>query len=209
MIQAAVFPIPECVCFPGDTIPLHVFEPRYRNMIKHCIEHDLPLAVCHTEKLIRDSKPNQPTEEALNSNQATYKPCDIFSAGRCELVDTLSDGRLMINVHMQYRLRMVNEQQSLPFVIANCEPYEDQPLPEEERLSAQQYQEKVVKRLSAIVHQSDADHTMDEDYWLSLPFDTFSFEIFQLVQFPADSAQMFLEMTSPRERLEHLLAAMA
>lgn len=35
--ELPVFPLPRIVFFPGSTLPLHLFEPRYRAMIEHCI----------------------------------------------------------------------------------------------------------------------------------------------------------------------------
>ena len=32
-----VFPLPRVVFFPGSVLPLHLFEPRYRAMIEHCM----------------------------------------------------------------------------------------------------------------------------------------------------------------------------
>jgi len=34
-----VFPLPRTVFFPGTKLPLHLFEPRYRAMIRDCLEH--------------------------------------------------------------------------------------------------------------------------------------------------------------------------
>lgn len=34
-----VFPLPSAVLFPGVTMGLHLFEPRYRAMMRHCLEH--------------------------------------------------------------------------------------------------------------------------------------------------------------------------
>ncbi|MBZ0115873.1 MAG: LON peptidase substrate-binding domain-containing protein [Sandaracinaceae bacterium] len=34
-----VFPLPRVVFFPGTRLPLHVFEPRYRQMMQDCLEH--------------------------------------------------------------------------------------------------------------------------------------------------------------------------
>jgi len=33
-----VFPLPNTILFPGISIPLHIFEPRYRQMIKDCLD---------------------------------------------------------------------------------------------------------------------------------------------------------------------------
>lgn len=33
-----IFPLPNTILFPGVSIPLHIFEPRYRQMIKDCLD---------------------------------------------------------------------------------------------------------------------------------------------------------------------------
>lgn len=35
-----VFPLPRLVLFPGTRLPLHVFEPRYRDMLSDCVAQD-------------------------------------------------------------------------------------------------------------------------------------------------------------------------
>jgi Lon protease-like protein len=34
-----IFPLPQVVLFPEATLPLHVFEPRYRAMLRDCLAH--------------------------------------------------------------------------------------------------------------------------------------------------------------------------
>ena len=81
MVDVALFPIPNAVSFPLVPFPLHVFEPRYRQMVRHCVDKEMLLGVCHTEKILHANDREQTLEEALNRNQATYKPHGIFSAG--------------------------------------------------------------------------------------------------------------------------------
>ena len=33
-----IFPLPNVVLFPNVFLPLHIFEPRYRQMVAHCVE---------------------------------------------------------------------------------------------------------------------------------------------------------------------------
>jgi ATP-dependent Lon protease len=40
-----VFPLPQVVLFPGAILPLHVFEPRYRAMLAHCLATHRALVV--------------------------------------------------------------------------------------------------------------------------------------------------------------------
>ena len=101
LIQVALFPIPSMVAFPGTVVPLHVFEPRYRQMVNDAVEQGRMIAVCHTKKEIRPAKEGQSMQDALTNNQATYQPCDVFSAGLCQVIDTTSDGRVYINISMR------------------------------------------------------------------------------------------------------------
>jgi len=39
MRRLPLFPLPT-VLFPGGPMPLHIFEPRYRQMVAHCVEGD-------------------------------------------------------------------------------------------------------------------------------------------------------------------------
>ena len=39
-----LFPL-DVVLFPGMALPLHIFEPRYKEMIGECLEHDSPFGI--------------------------------------------------------------------------------------------------------------------------------------------------------------------
>lgn len=41
----AVFPLPRVVLFPGASLPLHIFEPRYRVMLKDCLAAHRAIAI--------------------------------------------------------------------------------------------------------------------------------------------------------------------
>ena len=38
LARLPVFPLPRVVFFPGTALPLHLFEPRYTEMIEDCLE---------------------------------------------------------------------------------------------------------------------------------------------------------------------------
>ncbi|MCL1488195.1 MAG: hypothetical protein MH186_10040 [Marinobacter sp.] len=56
----------------------------------------------------------------------------MFSAGRCELLETMEDGRLLLNVHIQQRYRLDQQLQQLPYQIYECTEFNDQPLSDSE-----------------------------------------------------------------------------
>lgn len=43
-IELPLFPL-NTVLFPGQLLPLHIFEERYRLMVRHCLAQDLPFGV--------------------------------------------------------------------------------------------------------------------------------------------------------------------
>ena len=206
MIEVALFPIPRSVCFPGIPMPFHVFEPRYRDMVKYCIDNDVMLGVCHTRGIVRDIKQQQTPEEALNSNQATYKPYEVFSAGKVELLEELDAGRMGILVHFETRLELKQVRQILPFNIWACELYEDEPVDEADSAILKQTHEKVMQRLLAMSHSNEeAIKMLTSDQWQDLSTTEFSFMVNGSVGMPIDIKQGILEMRHPQQRLEALL----
>ena len=199
-ITAALFPIPNMVAFPGTVVPLHVFEPRYRQMITDCVEQDRMIGVCHTRKEIRAAKKEQSVRDALHSNQATYDPHPVFSAGHCQVMETTSDGRLYVNIAMSKRLTLINEVQTLPYRVVTCRELEDESGSHE---AGSDTQRQITSRLVTLIgRQNPAGlQQFDADAWMRLEPGEFSFKVFQLLRFDADTMQAILESRSPTERL--------
>ncbi|MFY0640029.1 MAG: LON peptidase substrate-binding domain-containing protein [Bermanella sp.] len=204
--EIALFPIPNCVVFPGMVFPLHVFEPRYRDMVQQCITRRMPLAICHTEKVIHEVTPAENKAQALTQNQDTYKPYSIFSAGLCELVSTTDDGRLLINVLIDRRLELIEEIQSLPFKIGKCRPYLDHVLTDDDHHEAEIIKDKIIHRLIAF---SGGDPSvvsrLESPEWADKPAQAFSFELFSIIQLEANTQQAILEDRSALSRLQRVL----
>ena len=55
-LDIALFPIPGMVCFPYCSIPLHVFEPRYRRLVDEALEKNMLVGMCNTVKKISTAK---------------------------------------------------------------------------------------------------------------------------------------------------------
>ena len=206
MIDVAIFPIPNSVNFPGLSTPLHVFEPRYRKMVTHCLEHQLPIGVCHTVKVLHSHDRQQSRDDILNSNQATYKPRDIFSAGPVKMLEELPDGRMVVEVETNIRLQLHHEVQTLPFSIWACKELPDLPMSDQQANMLEQGKQKILQRLLALTHNNaDVQTTLSNDYWQSMPAMKFSFSVMGLIGLDAELQQELLEMTQPGQRLERLL----
>lgn len=205
--EVALFPIPTVVAFPGTTVPLHVFEPRYRRLVQDCIEHERLLGVSHTVKMIREAPGNQ--EDALATNQATYQPQGVFSAGMVKLVDTTPDGRLLVEVAMRERYELGADTQTLPYRIAECTLVTDTPEPARDARNAELrtlINTKLIT-IAASSNQALVDLLQTAEWSQADPAE-FSFRVFQFLRFDADFMQELLELRSVGDRLERLWAAL-
>lgn len=80
--SVAVFPLPRAVFFPGTSLPLHLFEPRYRRMMADCLAQERRvMAIAHL----------QPGYESdYQGSPPIHRVCGL---GRIESHEALPDGR--------------------------------------------------------------------------------------------------------------------
>lgn len=203
-LEIAVFPIPACVCFPFGVMPLHVFEPRYRSLIKDSVRLGRRIGISHTVKAISSVKKNQTKAEILNSNQDTYEAEKIFSAGFAEIETVTADGRMGVIIRMDGRYESVNEIQTLPYRIDRCRIFQD------EKTTSTQSNElklRVLKILQSQLESSPAKirALFESAKWDALPAEEFSFRIFSELRLETKISQAILEMRSVDARLNSLL----
>ncbi len=202
--EIAIFPIPGTVCFPLTIMPLHIFEPRYRAMIKDSVRLGRRIGVCQTVKKISVAKSNQTHGEILNSNQDTYQAEKIFSAGFAQIEDITADGRLAVMIKMESRYESIEEIQTLPYRIDRCRIFKDN---ESARFENSDLKLKILEQLKAqlITSPDEVRQLFEPSQWESYSAEEFSFKIFSFVRLEAELSQAILEMRSPNARLLSLL----
>lgn len=89
------FPLPNTVLFPGTVLPLHIFEPRYRQMVMDVLEGDALIAVA----LVRPG----------SDLTGTPPIHDIAGCGRVIHSEKLGDGRYNILLQGIERVRLAKE----------------------------------------------------------------------------------------------------
>lgn len=206
--QVAIFPIPSMVSFPGITVPLHVFEPRYRSMIKHCESEPIMIAVAHTKKALNQNK-KKSFSSSLNQNLSSYEPQDIFSAGFCETTETTEDGRLHVLVNVSIRLKLIEITQQVPFIIGSCQVLEDLET-DDLQLTIDRMQE--INELLQAISKSQSPELYDilkQDEWLNMTPQEFSFLVFKYFRFEADFMQQVLEQITVMDRLDLIWAGIS
>lgn len=90
-MKLPLFPL-RTVLFPGMPLPLHVFEPRYREMINYCVKHQSPFGVV----LIHSGKEvGGPAEPHLVGTSAIISNVERLPDGRMD-VETIGHERFQI-----------------------------------------------------------------------------------------------------------------
>ena len=102
-----LFPL-HVVLFPDMPLPLHIFEPRYREMMMRCREENSPFGVI----LIRDG------EEAGD----VAVPHLVGTTARITQFEEMPDGKMNVLVFGETRFRVTRTSHDKPYLCAEVEP---------------------------------------------------------------------------------------
>jgi Lon protease-like protein len=119
-VDLPLFPLPNVVLFPDVCLPLHIFEPRYRQMLADALRGD---------RLIGMALLKAGHEAEYDAQPPVYH---IGCAGLITHAEELADGRSNIVLHGIQRFRIVSENHELPYRRARIQALLD-PLPADDR----------------------------------------------------------------------------
>lgn len=112
-----LFPLPNVVLLPETTIPLHVFEPRYRRMLADALDSDGLIGM----QLLVPGGPEDETRPAVHP---------VGCAGKVVHHEPLEDGRSNILLKGAFRYRIDSEPATeAPYRVAEVTPIGIAPLP--------------------------------------------------------------------------------
>jgi ATP-dependent Lon protease len=172
--EIGLFPLP-LVLVPTERIPLHIFEPRYQELVGECLESGEPfgLVLATGDGAVHDVGTKATVEEVL---------------------EVLDDGALNIVVEGRERFRLLELTSGRSFTTCEIAPFEDEddpPAPEE---TAHAYD---LFRQLAEATGADVDVPDPEIPQLD-------FELAARVDFGPAAKQELIAATSPRERMRKL-----
>ncbi|MSP11763.1 MAG: hypothetical protein EXR62_02275 [Chloroflexi bacterium] len=113
--ELPLFPL-NLVLFPGMVLPLHIFEERYKLMIRTCLEEGMPFGVV----LARSHRTANPGTQIGFPLQL---PHSIGTTAMITEVERLSDGRINIITVGQERFRVIDFRHDRPYLVGNVESY--------------------------------------------------------------------------------------
>ncbi len=134
-----LFPL-ELVLFPQMTLPLRIFEARYRQMISECIENDKPFGVILLQS-------GDSVLEGRLQPEAP-EPFKVGTLARITEVSHLEDGGMMITTVGTERFHLLEYRTDRPYMTGDIELWPDEP----EELEPGVFQE-TVSRLTLVFEQ--------------------------------------------------------
>ena len=175
MDEIGLFPL-GIVLLPMEQVPLHIFEPRYRNLITQCLENEREFGLVFAD------------EDGLRAIGTR--------AAVTEVLERFDDGRLNIVVEGGERFRLVEVNEGESFHTGEIEPVVDQPDPADEETKEQAL--ALFRRLVELTG-SDVEEPEPEVAGGQL-----SFALASRFEFAPPVKQELLQSTSERMRLVRL-----
>jgi Lon protease-like protein len=171
-----LFPL-DLVLLPGVPLPLHIFEPRYKEMIKECLEKKSPFGVIRVK------------QESFVNTGCTAEIINVLK--------TYPDGRMNILVEGQKRFEVLQVNQERSFLQAEVFYLEDEaePAAAADIEKALALHGEIMALAGAKAEETERTNASQIAYRLagSLPFDP-------------DFQQALLEMNSEARRVREIIS---
>jgi Lon protease-like protein len=176
-VELPIFELP-LVLLPGEKVPLHIFEDRYKRMVGRSIESDEPFGI-----VLRD-------DEGARS---------IGCTARIDDVERLDDGRMNIVVSGEAPFKVLDRFESPDYPSGEVEliPEEELPSPDEESANAarEAFAELAERATGSRPEPGELD-------------DASAYAIAARIELPAETKQQLLELRDEDDRMELLANAL-
>ena len=175
-VELPIFELP-VVILPGELLPLHIFEERYKRMIGHCLDNAEPFGI-----VFRD--------EGGNAHRIGCM------ARVTEVVERFDDGRMNVVVAGEQPFKVLERFEAGDFTAGEVEPIDasderEEEDPEAASMAREAFAE-LVRRVSG--EPPDSAELEAEN----------SYGIAARVELPADTKQALLELRSEPDRMRML-----
>lgn len=194
-----IFPLSNVVLFPNVLCPLHIFEPRYRQMTA---------AALASERMIGMAVVVPEHANAIAGDPPLFA---IGCAGVIERAERRDDGRFDIVLRGKQRFRILEE---IPrdgerlYRVARVQMLEEPFDAAREAVALQGMRADAIESLSRLLRlvSPDSAHALDPRRFSGIDDTTFVSALCQMLDLPAAEKQGLLEADGPSARCERLVA---
>ena len=173
MDEIGLFPL-GIVLLPSERVPLHIFEPRYQELIGECLEERGEFGLIFAD------------DDGVREVGTRARVVDVL--------EEFEDGRLNIVIEGGARFRVERLTHGREFLTAFVEPVADEP----------GAWDATVVQLAVEAFRALATVAGAETDELEETSSELSFELAAQVELPTDAKQQLLELTSEQQRLQHV-----
>jgi Lon protease-like protein len=187
--ELAIFPLPNVVLFPGTVLPLHIFEPRYRQMVADVLEGNRQIGMALLQPGWEGSQDERP---------------EVFNTGGMGLITQykhLEEGRYNILLSGSHRYRIMKFIRETPYRVAWVRLL-DEVIP-----SSQEMKESSTElvRMFRELTEANAQPGLELDVIEKLDFPTLINSLCSSLNLSVYDQQQLLEMNSLKVRATTLL----
>jgi len=182
-----LFPLPNIVFFPHTRLPLHVFEPRYRQMVQDALEADERFGIV----LLRPG-----WEADYFGNPAVY---ECGTIGTIEQAVPLEDGRYNIVVRGDVRFRIVEEVSRVPYRTARVVAEPDAVPPASEAYTQREWLADVSRQYLQYLPDQAAVPEIE-----TVSLDALTNALIMSLNLDMEEKQKLLEQSDVLARAEHI-----
>lgn len=191
-----LFPL-HVVLFPGTPLPLHIFEPRYKELISECLENKTRFGIVRAKA----EQEGEASEEGVEEEQAETEQEQALSDVGCtaEIVAVTKkypDGRMDIVTEGRERFEVLDIDEERPFLRADVLYFDDDPGSVADAEIA-----RAVKLHSEILAIAGAKQSLPEE------LRQVSFHLAGSLPLDLDFKQALLEMRSETKRIQAVITA--
>lgn len=182
-----LFPLPNIVFFPHTRLPLHVFEPRYRQMVKDVLESDQRFGIV----LLRSGWENDYFGAPAVHGTGTL--------GTIEQAVPLEDGRYNIVVRGDVRFRILDEVSRVPYRTARVVTAPETTRPVEEAYAQREWLADVSRQYLRYLPDQTAVPEID-----TVSLDALTNALIMSLNLDVEEKQKLLEMSDVVARAEEI-----
>jgi Lon protease-like protein len=183
-----IFPLPNVVLFPNVVLPLHIFEPRYREMVSDALAGDRIIGMV----LLRPG-----WERDYEGRPPVYP---IGCAGLITHAERMSDGRYNIALRGLEKFRIAGEDHSRSYRVASIETLTEE-LTAHERSEVREER----RRLEALLVPQPEGRGADTKVPPSMPDEDLVNALAQYLELEPVEKQALLERSSVLDRCRSLI----
>ena len=186
--QIPIFPLPNAVLFPNVFMPLHIFEPRYCEMVRDVVSDDRIIGMV----LLKDG-----WNLHADPNPPVYA---VGCAGIITHIESLDDARYNIVLRGFERFRVTQEDQTRTNRCADVDF-----LPEQVSADGKLQLDRDKQKLKQLLNQSQSRTGPEAKIPRDMPTENLVNTLAQYLEFEPVEKQALLERIGPPERCKALV----